>query len=208
MKIAVIGAYGKSGRAIMGAAEKNGHKTLAIGRKQHDVQFANFLIKDLMALTKEDIAGYDAIIDATSAWTPVTFALHTDGVSHLSNLISGTETRLLKVGGAGTLYLDNTHTKMLKDRADYPTDWLPLADALVASLGRMRSYSNVAWTYVTPAFNYDVDGEATGKFHIDGEEFLAENDEDSYISYADFALGVISIIEHGTYIRQRITLIG
>lgn len=208
MKIAVIGAYGKSGRAIIAAAERHGHTTLAIGRTKHDANFKNFLIKDLMALTKVDLAGYDAIIDATSAWSPETFFLHTDGISHIANLLRGTKTRLLKVGGAGTLYLDETHTRMLKDRSDYPADLLLLANVLVASLARMRSYSDLAWTYVTPAHNYDVDGLETDEFHIDGEEYLAEKDEDSYISYADFAEGVVSILEQNAYVRQRITIVG
>jgi len=72
----------------------------------------------------------------------------------------------------------------------------------------LRSYSNPAWTYVTPAFNYDADGPATGHYQTDGEDYLAENDADSYISYADFATGILDILEQQTYIRQRITLVG
>lgn len=208
MKIAIIGAYGKSGRALVSAAEKHGHTVLAIGRHPHNPQFAHFLIKDLMQLTTADLAGYDAVIDATSAWTPATFSLHTDGVSHIANLLRGTQTRYLKIGGAGTLYLNNSHTKMLKDRSDYPQKLMPLVNALVASLARIRSYSDVKWTYVTPAFNYDPDGTETGKFRVAGEEYQASSDDDSYISYADFAIGMIQIIEQGTYIRQRITLVG
>ncbi|MFC6260073.1 NAD(P)-dependent oxidoreductase [Levilactobacillus fujinensis] len=209
MKIAVIGAYGKTGRALIQEATKRGHSVLAIAHRQHDdVTYDNLLIKDLMDLTATDLAGVEAVVDAVSAWTPETFAIHTTGLSHLAQILSGTETRYLKVGGAGTLYINADHTKMLKDRADYPADWLPLADALVASLSRLRSYSNLAWTYVTPAFNYDADGAATGVYHVDGENYLAKSDADSYISYADYATGMLDIIEQNTYIRQRITLVG
>lgn len=83
-----------------------------------------------------------------------------------------------------------------------------MADALVASLDRLRSYSNLAWTYVTPAFNYDATGTATGQYHVDGEDYRAINDDDSYISYADYATGMIDVLESGKYIRQRITLVG
>ncbi|WP_143463557.1 NAD(P)-dependent oxidoreductase [Levilactobacillus enshiensis] len=147
-------------------------------------------------------------MDAVSAWTPATFAVHTDGISHIAQILANTKTRYLKVGGAGTLYINADHTRMLKDREDYPQDWLPLADVLVASLARLRSYSNLAWTYVTPAFNYDAEGSATGNYHIDGEDYLAKNDADSYISYADFAMGILDVLEQQTYIRQRITLVG
>ncbi|MFD1417825.1 NAD(P)-dependent oxidoreductase [Companilactobacillus keshanensis] len=209
MKIAVIGAYGKTGRALIQEATKRGHSVLAIAHRQHDdITYDNLLIKDLMDLTAADLSGLDAVIDAVSAWTPETFAVHTTGLSHLAQILSNTNTRYLKVGGAGTLYINADHTKMLKDRADYPTDWVPLADVLVASLNRLRSYSNIAWTYVTPAFNYDSEGPATGYYHIDGEEYLAKSDDDSYISYADYATGMLDILENNTYVRQRITLVG
>lgn len=211
MKIAVIGAFGKSGQAIIQEAKQRGHTVLAIAHRDHpevSLAYDQLLIKDLFDLTREDLADVDAVIDAVSAWTPETFAVHTTGISHLAQLLTGTTTRYLKVGGAGTLYINAEHTKMLKDRADYPADWLPLADVLVASLNRLRSYSNLAWTYVTPAFNYDANGAKTGQYHVDGEDYLATKDEDSYISYADYATGMIDLLENGHYIRQRITLVG
>lgn len=211
MKIAVIGAFGKSGQAIIHEAHQRGHQVLAIAHRDHPevtLPYDQLLIKDLFDLTKTDLTGVDAVIDAVSAWTPETFAVHTTGISHLAQLLAGTTTRYLKVGGAGTLYINAEHTQMLKDRADYPTDWLPLADALVASLDRLRSYSNLAWTYVTPAFNYDATGAATGHYHVDGENYLATNDDDSYISYADYATGMLDLLENGQYVRQRITLVG
>lgn len=211
MKIAVIGAFGKSGQAIIREANHRGHTVLAIAHRDHPevaLKYDQLLIKDLFDLTKNDLAGVDAVIDAVSAWTPETFAVHTAGISHLAQLLTGTTTRYLKVGGAGTLYINAEHTQMLKDRTDYPTEWGPLADALVASLDRLRSYSNLVWTYVTPAFNYDATGTATGQYHVDGEDYRAINDDDSYISYADYATGMIDVLESGKYIRQRITLVG
>lgn len=211
MKFAVIGAFGKSGQAIIREAKQRGHTVLAIAHRDHpDITLGadRLLIKDLFDLTKADLADVDAVIDAVSAWTPATFAVHTTGISHLASLLAGTATRYLKVGGAGTLYINVEHTQMLKDRADYPADWLPLADVLVASLNRLRSYSNLAWTYVTPAFNYDATGAATGHYHVDGEDYLATDDADSYISYADYATGMLDLLESGRYVRQRITLVG
>jgi len=209
MKIAIIGAYGKTGRAVIQEALRRGHTVLPIAHRKHDQPtYDNLLIKDLMNLTKADLAGVDAVIDAVSAWTPASFPIHTTGISHMAHLLAGTPTRYLKVGGAGTLYTNSDHTEMLKDREDYPQNLLPLANALVASLTRLRSYSSLAWTYVTPAHNYDATGKATGIYHVDGEEYLAQKDTDSYISYADYATGMLDILEQGTYIRQRITLIG
>lgn len=210
LKIVVLGAYGKSGQTIINAAEKRGFDVLGVAHRQHpeiDLGTTQVLIKDLMSLTKADLQGYDAVIDAVSAWTPETFSIHTDGISHLANLLRNSKTRYLKIGGAGTLYTNLSHTKQLKDRANYPTEMLPLADVLCESLNRLRSYSDLNWTYLTPAFNYDPEGKATGKYRIEGEEFLATNDDDSYITYADFATATLDILEAKTYIRQRITLV-
>lgn len=72
---------------------------LAVVRKKHNDDFQNTLEKDLMELTKEDLAGADAIANAVSAWKPETFSIHTDGISHLHELIKGTDTKLLMMGG-------------------------------------------------------------------------------------------------------------
>ncbi|MFC6175955.1 NAD(P)-dependent oxidoreductase [Companilactobacillus huachuanensis] len=211
MKIAVIGAFGKTGRAVIKETQSRGHEVLAIAHKNHeeiDLSVEQLLIKDIMDLTTNDLKGVDAVVDAISAWTPETFYVHTDGISHLANILKGTNIRYLKVGGAGTLFINSEHTKMLKDRSNYPKDWLPLADVLVESLRRLRSYSDIRWTYVTPAFNYDPEGIRTGKYQVDGEEYRAKDDSKNYISYADYAVGMLDIIEHESYIRQRITLVG
>ncbi|MFC6323623.1 NAD(P)-dependent oxidoreductase [Companilactobacillus baiquanensis] len=210
MKIAVIGAFGKTGRAVINEAQSRGHQILAIAHKDHaeiELKADKLLIKDIMDLTTDDLKEVDAIVDAISAWTPETFYVHTDGISHIMNILKGTNIRYLKVGGAGTLFINSEHTKMLKDRTNYPDDWMPLADALVESLSRLRSYSNIRWTYMTPAFNYDPKGTRTGKYQIDGEEYHAQDDSKHYISYADYAVGMLDIIEKGTYERQRITLV-
>ncbi|VDG24735.1 NAD(P)-dependent oxidoreductase [Lactiplantibacillus mudanjiangensis] len=106
-----------------------------------------------------------------------------------------------------TLYTNDQHTEQVMDRPEYPKKWLPLANALRDTLVKLRTYSDLAWTYVTPALTYDVTGIATGKYHIEGEE-LTTTDDKSYISYADYATGMIDLIEQHTHVRQRITLVG
>ncbi|MBT2725319.1 hypothetical protein [Bacillus sp. ISL-46] len=66
-----------------------------------------------MDLTKEDIAGYDAIIDGVIAWVPETFYVHTDGVSHIANLLDSSNTRYIKIGGTGTLFINKENTKTI-----------------------------------------------------------------------------------------------
>ncbi|MDB1678637.1 MULTISPECIES: NAD(P)-dependent oxidoreductase [Enterococcus] len=208
MKFIVIGAYGKSGRELVKMAEKNGHKVLAVAHRKHDdIHFKHELIKSSVDLTADDIDGYDVIIDAISAWTPVTFAIHTDTAVHIAHLIQGTSIRYIKIGGTGTMYINSEHTKMLRDWSDYPKAILALAEALIANLERIRSFSDIAWTYVTPAFNYDPNGKYTGKYQIGGEYVDLNTLLNSYISYKDMAKAIIDMVEQHLYIRQRIVVL-
>jgi uncharacterized protein YbjT (DUF2867 family) len=80
MRIAVIGAFGKAGSLIAEEAISRGHDVTAIARRKHDDRFAKLIEKDLMDLTRDDLTGFDAVVDAASAWTPDTFHIHTDGI--------------------------------------------------------------------------------------------------------------------------------
>jgi putative NADH-flavin reductase len=207
MKIAVIGAHGKAGNLIAQQAIKRGHDVTAIVRKKHNDNFKTTIEKDLMDMNKEDLLGFDAVVNAVSAWTEDTFYIHTDGISHLAHLLEGTDTKLLMVGGSGTLYINKEHSLQLIDKPDFPEELKPLGDALRANLERLRSFSNLRWTYVSPAFELDFEGSATSNYIIGGEEFFTNDEGKSYISYTDFAEAFVDIIEND-YVRQRVSVIG
>ncbi|MGP0689616.1 NAD(P)-dependent oxidoreductase [Priestia aryabhattai] len=207
MKIAVIGAHGKAGNLIAQNAIKRGHDVTAIVRKKHNDNFKTTIEKDLMDLDKEDLKGFDAVVNAVSAWTEDTFYIHTDGISHLAQLLEGTDTKLLMVGGAGTLYINKEHSLQLIDKPDFPEEIKPLGRTLRANLERLRSFSNLRWTYVSPAYELDFEGPATSNYIIGGEEFFTNDEGKSYISYLDFAEAFVDIIEND-YVRQRVSVIG
>lgn len=207
MKIAVIGAHGKAGNLIMESAIRRGHEVTAIVRKKHNDNFETIIEKDLMNLTKEDLQGFDAVVNAVSAWTEDTFYIHTDGISHLAELLEGTETKLLMVGGAGTLFINKEHTLQVMDNPDFPEELKPLGRTLRANLERLRSYSDIRWTYVSPAFELDFEGPLTNNYIIGGEEFFTNNEGKSYISYLDYAEAFVDIIEND-YVRRRVSVIG
>jgi putative NADH-flavin reductase len=208
MRIAVIGAFGKAGSLIAEEAISRGHDVTAIARRKHDDRFAKLIEKDLMDLTRDDLTGFDAVVDAASAWTPDTFHIHTDGISHLHALLEGTDARFLMMGGAGTLFVNKEHTMMVKDQPDYPEQLKPLAAALTANLERIRSYSDWPWTYVTSPHHLTWEGKDTGKYIIGGEEFFTNAKGECYISYRDFAKAFVDIIEDPKYIRRRVSVVG
>ena len=66
--------------------------------------------KDLFDLTAEDVKDFEAVIDAFGAWTRETLPQHSTSLRHLCDIVSGTDVRLLIVGGAGSLYVNKEHT--------------------------------------------------------------------------------------------------
>ena len=100
MKIAVVCANGKAGSLITNEAVARGIDVTAVVREENKTKADKVILKDLMALTKEDLAGFDVVIDAYGAWTEEGLAAHCTTQAHLCDLLSGTDTRLLIVGGA------------------------------------------------------------------------------------------------------------
>ena len=111
-KIAIVCAAGKEGRLLVSEALARGYVVTGFVRKESDAvdPAAKKVVKDLFDLTREDLAGFDAVIDAFGAWTPDTLPLHKTSLAHLCDILSGTKVRLLVVGGAGSLYVNPEHT--------------------------------------------------------------------------------------------------
>ena len=109
------------------------------------------------------------MIDAFGAWTEETLPLHSTSLKHLCDILSGTETRLLIVGGAGSLYVNPEHTVCVADGPDFPDSFKPLASAMAKALSELRERKDVKWTYISPAGDFQAEGERTGKYILGGE---------------------------------------
>ena len=110
MKIAVVCANGKAGQLITKEAVERGLDVTAIVRGENKSVAPEAVNKDILALTAQDLTGYDVVIDAFGAWTEETLGLHSTSLQVLCDALSGTSTRLLVVGGAGSLYVNSEHT--------------------------------------------------------------------------------------------------
>ncbi len=129
MKIAVICANGKAGKRIVKEAVNRGLDVTAVVRGENQTAAQKVLQKDLFDLTAEDLKDFDVVIDAFGAWTEETLPQHSTSLAHLCDALSGSETRLLVVGGAGSLYVDKEHTACLTRRhsrmpsSRWPRQW-------------------------------------------------------------------------------------
>ncbi len=208
MKVAIIGANGKSGSNLVQEALKQGHDVTAIVRnKEYKNSDVKVVHKDIFELTRADLAGFDAVISAFAAWTPETFPLHKKVAKHLADALSGTKTRLLVVGGAGTLYVDDKGT-MAMDTPGFPPGYMGVAKATAESFFELKTKSDVLWTYVSPAGDYDADGARTGKYVLGNDHVILNSQNESYISYADLALAVIDELKNSAFVQKRFTAVG
>lgn len=209
-KIAVVCAAGKEGRLLVDEAISRGYEVTGFVRSESNRinSKAKIVVKDLFDLTKEDLAGFDAVIDAFGAWTPETLHLHSESLMHLCDVLSGSRTRLLVVGGAGSLYVNPEHTVQVKDLDSFPDVFKPLANAQGEALERLRKRDDVNWTFLSPAGDFVADGARTGEYLTGGEEYFVNDKGESRISYADYAIAMIDEVENAKHIRERFSVIG
>ena len=162
MKLAVIGANGKAGKLIVKEAVNRGLDVTAVVRGDNTTVAQEVLKKDLFDLTAADLKGFDVVIDAFGAWTEETLPQHSTSLKHLCDILSGTDTRLIVVGGAGSLYVNPEHTVCVADGPDFPDVFKPLAAAMAKALGELRARRDVKWSYISPAGDFRADGARTG----------------------------------------------
>ena len=208
MKVAIIGANGKSGSNLVQEALKQGYDVTAIVRnKEYKNGDVKVVYKDVFELSKADLEGFDAVISAFAAWTPETFPLHKKVAKHLADALSGTKTRLLVIGGAGTLYVDDKQT-MAMDTPDFPPEYMGVAKATAESFFELKGRTDVLWTYVSPAGEYDDQGARTGKYVLGNDHVILNSQNESYISYADLAIAIIDDLKNRNFVQKRFTAVG
>ena len=207
MKLAVIGANGKAGKLIVKEAVNRGLDVTAVVRGDNTTVAQEVLKKDLFDLTAADPKGFDVVIDAFGAWTEETLPQHSTSLKHLCDILSGTDTRLIVVGGAGSLYVNPEHTVCVADGPDFPDVFKPLAAAMAKALGELRARRDVKWTYISPAGDFRADGARTGKYILGGEELTLNSKGESMISYADYAIAMVDEAVNGGNIQKRISVV-
>lgn len=207
MKIAVVCANGKAGQLIVKEALGRGLDVTAFVKGDNRSAAEKAVIKDLFDLTSEDLSGYDVVIDAFGAWAPEVLPQHSTSLKHLCDILSGTDTRLLVVGGAGSLYVNPEHTLQVMDGPDFPDIFKPLAAAQGNALAELRERNDVKWTFLSPAGDFQAEGERTGRYILAGEELTLNSKGESIISYADYAIAMVDEATKGDHIQQRISVV-
>ena len=207
MKIAVLAANGKLGSLIVKEAVERGNDVTAIVREENKTVAKKSFKKDILDLTENDLKDFDVVITAFGAWTEDTLPLHKTTLEHLSNILANKNTHLLVVGGAGSLYTDDSLKTQLFETSNFPADYMPVATNMAKGLEVLRKRNDVKWTYISPAGDFDFEAERKGDYQLAGEVFTVNAKGESKISYADYAIAMVDEAEKGNHINQRISVL-
>jgi uncharacterized protein len=211
MKIALIGATGYVGAALLEEALNRGHQVTALVRNpqklaQHanlDAQQAN--VHDVAALA-EQLRGHDVVLSAFNpGWGLAD--IREQFIAGSRAITSATKAagveRLLVVGGAGSLYV--APGQQLIDTPDFPAEYKEGAEGARQALNLLRDEQELQWTFLSPAALLQP-GPRTGQFRIGGEQLLMDGDAPAHISVADLAVALLDEAEQPQHIRQRFTV--
>ena len=208
MKITIIGAGGNIGRRIVKEAATRNHELKLITSKpktffeleKAEIQEGD--IFDEKTLTRQ-IEGSDLVI---SAYAPP----HEDtklliaASQHLVAAAKKANTRLIAVGGAGSLKV--SETTQLVDTPNFPEEYKAIALVHREALENIYQKENdLNWTNVSPSA-YIFEGERTNSFRIGENELLVNDKGESAISMEDFAIGILDEAENTKFNRKRFTI--
>lgn len=209
MNIAIIGATGKAGKRIMQEFLSRHEQVTAIVRDSkklaQDQAHVAIIEKGIFELVYDDVSAIDVIINAFGTWSPETLPLHKKVALHLTQLLDGKRQKLVIVGGAGSLFV-NQDKLPLSQSDGFPESYKPVAEAMADALAVYRQATNVNWLYLSPAADFIADGPRTGNYVLAGEAFSTNLQGESKISYADYALALADVVESGKYNKQRISV--
>lgn len=206
MNIGVIGASGKAGRLIAREAASRGHSVTAIVRDASKVSEFPVIEKDVFQITEEDIQGLDVIVNAFGAALGQEH-LYVEAGQALIRLLSNTDIRLIVVGGAGSLYVDDQNTTRLVDTPEFPAAIKPTAFNAAKNLEDLKASEDLDWSYMSPAAFFDPEGSRTGSYQLGQDHLILNQQGNSYISYADYAVALVDEIEAANHKHQRFTVV-
>lgn len=209
MKIGIIGATGKAGQEILKEAQSRGHEVTAIVRDAQKMTGSSVAVleKDVFHLEAEDIKGFDVIVNAFGAPAGQEH-LHVEAGKKLIDILKeAPDTRLIVVGGAGSLFVDEAKTTRLMDTPEFPKEYFATSSKQGENLKDLQNSKGLKWTFLSPAAFFNPEGKRTGSY-VKGKDHLIVNSKgDSYVSYADYAIALVDEIEQAAHVGERFTVV-
>ena len=210
MKIALIGATGFVGRAVLAELLHRGHAVSALTRRADALAAApglTVVTADALdaAQVAAAVAGHDALVSAYNpGWKePAIHDLYLQGSRAIIDGARRAGVRLLIVGGAGSLFV--APGVQLVDTPGFPAEWKQGALAAREALRLVQAEAALDWAFVSPPALL-APGERSGAYRLGGDELLMQGAEPAGLSVADLAVAIVDELEQRRHVRRRFTV--
>jgi len=214
MKIALIGASGFVGSALLKEALQRGHQVTAIVRHPEKIKEKNpnLTLKKGDAFNKEEIKelvkGHDVVVSAYNpGWTNP--AIYEEFIKASETLQAATKEsgvkRFIVIGGAGSLEI--APGVQLIDTPQFPAEYKAGASAARDYLNTIRKEDQLDWTFYSPAIEMHpgITTGRTGKYRLGNDNPVFDKDNRSYHSAEDLSVVVIDEVENKKFLKKRFT---
>ena len=215
MNLAVIGATGYVGDAVVRELAARGHNITAFARNPAKVLAAANVRAVAADVTAADfaaqLAGFDAVVSAFNpGWTNPHIGrdFRAGYAAILAAAKSAGVPYLLIVGGAGSLYI--APGVQVIDTPDFPKEIYDGANAARDLLTELRGRNDLNWAFISPPARLGAEAgfseERTGKYRLGQDDLLLDGDAPAGISVADLAVAIADDVEQKAHLRQRFTV--
>jgi uncharacterized protein len=210
MNIALIGASGFVGSALLKEALSRGHRVTALVNTpakiapQPNLEVVQADVLDRAGLVAR-LRGHDAVVSAFSGHAQAdVFGYYVKGIRTIADAVKEAGVpRLLVVGGAGSLEV--APGVQLVDTPQFPEQWKATAEGAREALNLLRAETALDWTMLSPSAHLEP-GRRTGKFRLGTDRLLQDENGDSRISLEDYAVAMIDELEQPAHPRRRFTV--
>jgi len=199
MKLAVLGASGRAGSQITSEAAQRGHDVLAIARHPEKIPAGQGI-----TAVAGDAADADALAALIAGKDAVISALHFDVPAQmlLDALRKAGVPRLLVTGGAASLEV--APGVRLIDTPEFPAEWKEFALGGITFFDALKPVTDIDWTFFSPPALI-FEGPRTGSYRAGTDQLVADENGESKISFADYAIAMIDELEGHRHSRARFT---
>ena len=211
MKLAIIGATGFVGSAVLQEALQQGHDVTAIVRHPEKLAVHPSLTAKAVSVFDEAaladvLRGHVAVISAYNpGWTnPDIQSQMIEGSAHIVNATKLAKVpSLLVVGGAGSLEI--APGVQLVDTPQFPAEWKEGALGAREVLNQLKNEKKLNWRFISPAVFLEP-GKRTGQFRYGDDAVLFNDDQPARISVEDLAVAIVEEIAAPRYNQRRFTV--
>jgi putative NADH-flavin reductase len=215
MKIALIGASGFVGSAVLKEAFGRGHSVTAIVRNPEKIKTTNrnLTTRKANALNSNEVAeavkGHDVVINAFNpGWTnPNIYTEFLQGAQAIQEGVkkSGVK-RYFTIGGAGSLFV--APGVQLIDTPQFPDEYKAGANAAREYLDIIKKENELEWTFLSPAIEMHpgTSGIRKAQYRKALDNPVVDEKGRSVISVEDVAVAILDEVEQAAHIRQRFTV--